>query len=191
MDYQFMTPPFETVPFQEMSKRQAEQYLNWFLTERGNRIHLLEQYINQFDHSVCLDYSTESLVNLWRWFESQIEWEDKTEDELHREWIDRPQRFKNTIPYNKKKMSGLTNALCLDISIYFAEILIANNPTIHWGIKTSPKALDGVNRPILLGFSNGISVFPYTLMQVLTRKSTREKNENRLYDLYMKWCDNI
>lgn len=191
MNYQFMIPPFEIIPFQNMSKKQADQYYRWFLVEKGNRVQLLEQYVTQFDDSIVLDYSIDSLVNLWRWFETQIEWEDKTEDELINERIIRPKEFKDVVPYNKKKLTVLTSALCMDISIYFGEMIIANNPTIYWGYKTSPKGLDGVNRPLLLGFSHGISVFPYTLIQVLTRKSSREKDEKRLYDLYLKWCENI
>lgn len=31
MSYTAMTLPFETVPFNEMKKKQAEQYFNWYV----------------------------------------------------------------------------------------------------------------------------------------------------------------
>ena len=191
MDYKLMTTPFKLIPFHDMSKNQANQYYLWFLSVKEERIRWLEEYISLDDKDINLDYSPESLVKVWNWFESKIQWENKTEEEIKLEVDRRPEKYRNSTPYCTQKMTTLTLAIAMDISIYFGEMLIVNNPTIYWGYRTRPKQLDGVNRPVLLGFRYAGCVFPYTLIQVLIRKSTEEKNSNRLLELYSKWSKNV
>ncbi len=105
--------------------------------------------------------------------------------------IGRPEWMRPNILANTKKMTILTLALAMDISIYFGEALIHNHSSIYWGRKSTPKKLDGINRPILLGFKGDICVFPYTLINVIIRKDSEEKNLNRLYNLYNIWCKNV
>ncbi len=186
-----METPFALTPFGDMSKKQADQYYQWFLTEKEHRIQQLEQYVKQSTNNISLDKEPDSLIDLWEWFEGNIEWENKTEQELHNELDGQPNWMRPHILAETRKMTVLTLALGMDISIYFGETLIYNNPSIYWGYKTSPKKLDGVNRPILLGFKGEVCVYPYTLIQVCIRKSTEHKNKNQLYDLYNTWCNNV
>jgi|BioPla2DNA2_1021312.scaffolds.fasta_scaffold101836_3 hypothetical protein len=192
MDYPLMETPFALVPFSDMNKKQAEQYFHWFMQEKNKRLDQLEGYINKTNTvKVILDKSPESLIPLWEWFEYHNEWEEKAEDELRAELIGRPEWMQRHIIAETKTFTTLTLAIIMDISIYFSETLIQNNPTIYWGFKSSPKKLDGVNRPILLGFKGDINVFPFTLVKVCARKSTRSKNKNQLYNLYNTWCKNV
>lgn len=70
--------------------------------------------------------------------------------------------------------------------------MIYNNPKIYWGVETTPKSLVGVNWPRLMGFSDGkMSVWSYNLICVCMRKSLREKNSKRLYELYEIWVEDI
>ena len=159
---------------------------------KNKRLDQLEGYINKTNTvKVILDKSPESLIPLWEWFEYHNEWEEKAEDELRAELIGRPEWMQRHIIAETKTFTTLTLAIIMDISIYFSETLIQNNPTIYWGFKSSPKKLDGVNRPILLGFKGDINVFPFTLVKVCARKSTRSKNKNQLYNLYNTWCKNV
>lgn len=41
-NYREMQLPFTTVPFEEMSKKQAMQYLNWYIETLDERITYLE-----------------------------------------------------------------------------------------------------------------------------------------------------
>ena len=192
MDYPLMETPFTLVPFNEMNKKQVGQYFQWFMVEKDKRLYQLEQYINKNNPAkVILDKSPESLIPLWERFEDQIEWEEKTEDELKAELIGRPEWMQRHIIAETKTFTTLTLTIVMDISIYFGETMIRNNPTVYWGFKSSPKKLDGVNRPILLGFKGDINVFPFTLVRVCARKSTRSKNKNQLYNLYNTWCKNV
>ena len=191
MNYQLMETPFKLVPFHSMSHKQAEQYFQWFITEKDKRIQQLEKFIKCDDESINLDYSEESLLKVWKWFEPKIMFENKTDEELEIEIAKRPEKFKTSIPHSPQKITTFTLALAMDISIYWGETLVVNNPTIYWGYKTSSKTLDGINRPVLLGFRYAGCVFPYTLIQVLIRKSAKEKNGSRLFELYSKWIKNV
>ena len=191
MNYPLMETPFALTQFEEMSRKQAEQYFQWFLTEKEHRIKQLEQYIKQSDKSISLDKTPESLIGLWEWFEANIEWVSKTEEDFTNEMVGRPDWMRPHILESTKKMTILTLALAMDISIYSGETLIASNPSIYWGYKTSPKKLMGVNRPILLGFKGDINFFPYNQIQVCMRRSTREENKYELQELYKIWCNNV
>ena len=151
----------------------------------------LEDFISQSGGSISLDKTPESLVGLWKWFEDRIEWEDKTEKEIADESSSIPEQFRDVVPVSTKKLSVQTLALAMDISIYWGETLIANNTGVHWGYKTSPKKLEGVNRPqLILDAMDGLATFPYAMILVCIRKSSKEKSENRLYDLYKTWSRN-
>lgn len=191
MDYPLMETPFILVPFKEMNKKQVEQYFNWFIQEKEKRMTQLEICVNQEIKSVVLDKTPESLIPLWDWFESHIEWEDKTEEELKDELVGRPEWMYPHILVHTKKATILTMALERDIAIYFAETLINNHPNIYWGYRMKPKRLDGVNQPILLGFKGDISVNYRRLVNVCLLKSSRKKDKNQLYELYNIWCENV
>ncbi|WP_443596552.1 hypothetical protein [Agathobacter sp.] len=42
MQYNGMTPPFELIPFEDMKKKQAEQYFVWYIDTIEQRIQNLE-----------------------------------------------------------------------------------------------------------------------------------------------------
>lgn len=75
----------------------------------------------------------------------------------------------------------------LDIAIYFAEVIVRNNPSIHWGYYVKPKNRSSVNQPVLLGFKFDKEMNPREIVVNCIRKSDKELDPNRLYDLYHVW----
>ncbi len=191
MNYPIMETPFILLPFEEMKKKQVEQYFQWYMTEKANRIRQLSEFINQETNKVLLDNSAESLIDLWEWFESHIEYQEKTERELHDELSGKPLWIQEILKNNTKRLTLLTMALAEDIAIYFSETMIKNHSEIRWGYRMRPKKLNGVNQPILLGFHGDISVNPRRLVSVCISKSTDEKNKYQLYETYKKWEESI
>ncbi len=192
MDYPLMETPFVLVPFEEMNKKQVEQYFQWFMTEKDKRIHQLEQYINKNNtEKVVLDKSPESLIPLWEWFEYQIEWEERSEKEIEDEVKGKPEWIREILLQDTKKMTILTMALTTDIATYFGETLIHNNPGIRWGYLLKPIRLDGVKEPILLGFKKNISMNPRRATSVCVLRSSKNRNRNELYETYNLWLRKI
>lgn len=187
MEYKLMEPPFDVIPFQDMNKKQAEQFFNWFMSEKENRIRQLQAYINESDPSIVLDKTPDSLLELWEWFEPNIEWKEIEEEELKRRLIGKPEWIKQIIMEEKYEQTTLTKAISVDIATYFGDTLIENNPEVKWCYRRRPKTLDGVNQPILEGFYTGVSANPRTLVEVCIFKSRDEKCMGRLLDLYGIW----
>ena len=118
MNYPLMEMPFKITSFELLTKKQAEQYFQWFLEVKESRMQQLEDFISQSGGSISLDKTPESLVGLWKWFEDRIEWEDKTEKEIADESSSIPEQFRDVVPVSTKKLSVQTLVLAMDISIY-------------------------------------------------------------------------
>lgn len=191
MEYPLMEPPFVLVSFNDMNKKQAEQYFIWYMLEKEKRIKQLEQYVNRDPRRVVLDKSPESLIPLWEWFEDRIEWEKRPEEEMKEEFLGEQERIRNILLQNTKQITGLTMALAEDIAIYFSDTLIFNNPTVHWGYKMKPKKLDGVKQPIILGFKGDICVNPRSLVELCILRSSRKKSKEELFGTYTILLRNI
>jgi len=189
--YPIMEPPFEFVPFEEMKKKQAEQYFNWYMTQIEDRIKQLNEFINLENKKLVLDKTPESLIDLWEWFQEHIEYEDKTEEEINKSCEGQPEWFQEILRHSTIKMTLLTMALAEDIAIYFSETMIHNHPQVHWGYLMKPKKLDGVNQPILLGFKGNDCANPIGLISVCIYNSTEKKNKYELYETYNIWVKHI
>lgn len=158
MQYNGMTPPFELISFEDMKKKQAEQYFVWYIDTIEQRIQNLEKYINLTGTRMVLDKTPNSLIELWDWFSNHIEVCTKDEQELMLESTMRPDWIKAHIMSDRRKLSLNTIMIAVDISAYFGEVFIKNNPNIYWGYLSKPKKLHGINRPRLLGFAGDMSV---------------------------------
>ena len=135
---------------------------------------------------IDFDYSPESLIPLWRWYETIIVSEKKTEEEIEAEKKNTPEWLHSQI--SEEKISMNTLKFGMDIAIYFAEVMIRNSEgTLHWGYVTKPKNYINVNRPVVSGFKAGKDLNPSRTVYVLTLKSEEEKNEKRLYNSYYVW----
>lgn len=189
MEYTAMIIPFETVCFDEMNKKQAEQYFDWFIRTKGERLKRLQEYIFNDNKEIILNNNPESLIELWKWFEGKIELVKKSEEEMRKEAEGMPGWMKSHILKNPIRFTVNTWVLAYDISVYLGEVVITNNPQIYWGYLTKPKRLHGVNVPRLLGFQGDMSVYLYGRIEVCMWKSVENTNERYLYDVYMKCCD--
>jgi hypothetical protein len=184
MQYNGMTPPFELIPFEDMKKKQAEQYFVWYIDTIEQRIQNLEKYINLTGTHMVLDKTPNSLIELWDWFSNHIEVCTKDEQELMLELAMRPNWIKAHIMSDRRKLSLNTIMIAVDISAYFGEVFIKNNPNIYWGYLSKPKKLHGVNRPRLLGFAGDMSVYPYGRVEMCIWKTIETVDNMHLFNMY-------
>ena len=167
MQYNGMTPPFDLIPFEDMKKKQAEQYFVWYIDTIEQRIQNLEKYINLTETHMVLDKTPNSLIELWDWFSNHIE-----------------VCTKDDIMSDRRKLSLNTIMIAVDISAYFGEVFIKNNPNIYWGYLSKPKKLHGVNRPRLLGFAGDMSVYVYGRVEVCIWKTIETVDNMHLFNMY-------
>jgi len=188
--YNLMVPPFKFVPFEKMNKTQAVKYCDWYVLQTESRIIELKKRTSTHDviHPV-FDDSVDSFIPLWEWFESQIVLTPKSQEEIQQEMVGRPQWMQEMIQQKTDRLSNLTIAMAIDISFYFAKVFMRNNPTISWGVRTKPKGLASVNRPVLIGFINDMLLDPSKVVIVSAQKSSHSPCRTRLFDLYQTWIN--
>lgn len=186
MTYELMIPPFEYQGYKELKKKQVEEYFQWYIKQTEHRVEVLGKFLKIQGEQIELDYSVESLISVWRWYEKNIIIENKTEEEYKREKEKYPEWMKNEI--SDRKISMDTYKYGMDVAIYFAEVIIRNSSEkIYWGYFTKPKNRMSVNQPVLLGFNGDMDLNPRLVVVNCTRQSSREKQETRLYEMYKKW----
>ncbi|MDE6994569.1 MAG: hypothetical protein K2P41_09110, partial [Lachnospiraceae bacterium] len=179
---------FDNYAFFELAPKQAKEYFLWYMNEIPNRIALLWEYMKQeHPETEPFDYSPESLISLWEWYETKIEQVPMTAKEIEARVKIFPQHLESEIRKNKNKFTDETLSLALDISIYLGEAVVKNYPHLHWNYRTRPKREFSVYRPVIDGLNNKMTFEPSQVLFVLMLKSTKEQNRNRLYDLYHHW----
>lgn len=178
------------IKFDEFTPKMAKEYFDWYINDREHRLRILKEYLREIHEDVTLDFSPESLIPLWGWYETQIVEEDKDPCELQYEKEQYPEWVRDHI--SDKKISMETLKYAWDIAIYFAEVMVRNNKEkISWGYITKPKRNFYVNRPVLKGFAFTKLLDPRHIVYICTLKSAESKDSNRLYDLYYVWLEYI
>lgn len=185
MKYEIMELPFKFHQFDELSKKQADIFYKWYVGQISHRIDVLKKYVHSEEKEIAFDFSPESLIPLWEWFEQKIVIEKKTEEELKNEYDRYPDWMYDEI--SKTKISMETLDIGMDIAIYFAEVIRKQYPEkIYWGYFTKPKNQMYVNQPVLLGFRADIPLCPTQIVKVCIWKSSENAKKTRLYDVYQK-----
>ena len=186
MEYDMMTCPFEYDSFKNLRKKEAEKYFNWYVNQIEYRITALKEAVLQDRRKIALNYSLESLIPLWDWYETKIRLVNKSEDELKKEFAKYPKWLHSEIL--RTKISPETLSYGMDIAVYFAEVVIREScGRIRWGYFTTPRNRMSVNEPVLLGFKGNMDMNPRLVIVNCTRRSSREANRDRLIDLYHTW----
>lgn len=156
------------------------------MSQIDHRIQVLKQYIRGENFSVEFDYSPESLIPLWEWYEGHIVLEKKSRKEYRQELRQYPEWMKEHISKTKVSMMK-TMKFGSDIALYFAEAVRKNSDgKISWGYFTGKK-MASVNRPVLMGFMKNMYMDPQTIIYTCTLCSAKKRDKNILLDKYDVW----
>lgn len=91
--YKQIVFPVKIEDFARLNKKKTQEYFDWYISHMEERLQYLTEYMHKDDSTVNLDFSVESLIPVWRWFETKIEFCEKDrceyDDELKKypEWI--------------------------------------------------------------------------------------------------------
>lgn len=185
MQYEKMNPPFESISFVEMNKKQAQEYFEWYMNQINIRISLLKSEITKDGENMDFDFSVESLIPLWNWYRKKITFRELSENEYNDLIHSYPDWMKEHI--SRYNLSYETLLYGEDVAIYFAQVFIHNNPTIKWGYFTKPKNRASVNEPTLLGFKYDKDLNPRLIIENITRRADKENQGDSLFDIYQVW----
>ncbi len=179
---------FDNYAFFELTPKQAKEYFLWYTSEIPNRIALLWEYIKQErPEAEPFDYSPESLIPLWEWYETKIEQVPMTAKEIESRVRMFPKYLESEIQKNTKKFTDETLSLALDISIYLGEVVVKNHPHLRWNYRTRPKREISVYRPVIDGLNYKMTLDSSRIVFVQMLTSVKEQNKNHLYVIYRHW----
>jgi len=192
MEYLLMQPPFEMKPFKDMTKKEAQSHFDWYVGEIPNRVELLKNAYSATSgiDKADLDYSSESLIKLWQWYINNADVEEKSEEAKNLEIEQYPEWIQKNL--SNKKISIGWMSIAMDIAIYFAECFIKEYSNIVWSFVSKPKSLAYINKPVLVGFKNGLDLDSTNIVRVLTSKIVDgEKDSNALLKIYKTWSEKV
>jgi hypothetical protein len=168
--YPKMVAPFPVKPFDQMTKKEAKQYFDWYVGQMDVRIGLLKGIYKDSGGEGELDETPESLTPLWNWFTKRVRARPMTERDFDYEREQArlvaaaarskgaqvseaqikvaEQFFVEQAKHSGVRLSEETEALCVDVAFYLVKALMNNYPTVHWRIGTGKRYVY-YNQPIL------------------------------------------
>lgn len=198
MNYPWVAPPFEMKSFEEMNKKEAKQFFDWYISQIPSRIEVLKEIT---ENKIPLDYSKESLISLFTWYLSQITIYKLSDKEIEAELEDLRQYpdfvfedEKERLLANPVELKKEDYALAMDIAIYYGETIIKNYPQVKWTFFTKPKSYAYLNEPILSCEDNEIFYErnPRRLLKVIIGYIKKNDIENStLYESFLMDASNI
>lgn len=193
ISYDILIPPLKK-PFEKFTPKEAEDYFIWHKNQLKNRI----EYLQNFS-GVNLNYSINSLNDIWNWFLKNAKIEKTPAikiKELKSQLKNQPREIVNDILSEQSKQFSLeTEYIMRDIAMYFGELYIRNNPSISWGFHTDVKVDSFANMPLLIGFEDRDFTPPFKvhfepvfmIRGLACNLFDGEQKKEDLLDLYNKW----
>jgi len=144
--YDFSISP-QGYNYSMMTEHDAESHFNWFLNNISSRIKYLQSFCPD---NIKLDYSYESLIDLWAFFLNIARTEKIPKNkynELQKKYSALGDDF-----IGVRQLTVATEYLARDIGIYLSEIFKKTSSDVYWHFSVKPKSYFFVNRPMLAGF---------------------------------------
>lgn len=184
MSYSIIQPPF-TLVFRDMSKKELEDYNNWFHKVMPERIQILIAAVKStrgFEYWKS-DCSPESLEGLGDWFLAQAETRPRTQEEIDE--IQNRSSFPINVP--SEDLTNRTFSLAMDIGMYVSQVFLKNRPSLQWSQPLGNKKFVDYGQSVLISF--GAAPFNPVRMMVtlaygLVCKSKSGKSLRELYDIW-------
>ena len=193
LDYNILIPPLNK-PFRKFTQKEAENYFIWHKSQLKPRIEYLQNYA-----CVDLNYSVDSLNNIWDWFIkiAEIEKTPKIKiKELKNQLKNQPKEIiEDVLNEQSKQFSLETEYIIRDIAMYFGEVYVRNNASITWGYHTDVKLDSFANMPLLVGFEDRDFKPPFKthfepvfmVRGVACNLFDGDQTKEDLSELYNKW----
>ena len=193
LNYDILVPPFYK-PFEKFNSKEAEIYFKWYISQLKNRIDYLEGYSD-----TSLNYSVNSLVDIWEWFLNIAEIEKTPKikrAEIIKQLKGQPKEIAEAVLKDQSKQFSLkTEYILRDIAMYFGEVYVKNNSSISWGYHTDVKLNSFANMPLLVGFEDRdykppfkASLEPVRMLHIQACNIFDGSQSNDdLYNLYKTW----
>jgi hypothetical protein len=181
--YKLIEPPFQSLKFEKMSKKELKDYARWFHEVLPRRVEVLAEAVRQSPgfEQWTPSLAPDSLASLGPWFKAQVNVRQRTPEELNalpahiRDWA-------------KDELTDRTISVAMDVGMYLSQVFLANKPTLQWDqIFGSNKFID-YGQPVLTGLGNNVPFNPVRMMITMAYGlADKTKGSNALRQLYDYW----
>ena len=189
MNYPLITiPKLLDKPFFEMNKKEAQAYLDWFLSIKEERLEILNKAIINSDNKEWrFDFTVTSLTPLFNWFKSVITIRNKSQEEIKIEEEKITGLLKGQIDVGETTFTNETVSICSDIGLYFGEVL-KKEKDLEWSFVLKPKRYVEYAQPILVKQDAKVDLNPRAILENVARKILDKSfEEDELVKLYNVW----
>jgi hypothetical protein len=183
--YHRFEPP-EKLDFQGWTRGEARSYFEWFMNQIPERLSELRKLGKRLNQDCRLDGSRESLFCLGKILVGHAETRPSTPKELAEDANDLPPHLKPFVEIEEWQLTEDTISLCVDVGIYFAEVLRQEHPSLEWKLWTRKTV--GHHRPALVGFQGNVPLDPIRIaINIALGKARGQHGETRLRELFDVW----
>ena len=185
MAYSIVQPPFPTLAFHEMSRRDLDTYGAWFRQVMPERIAVLEAAVRDSSPSWRADGSPDSLALLGEWFAGQVETRAMTKEEAD----EITSRLTFPIDVPGEELTQRTFSLAMDVGLYFGHVVATNLAGTRWVTSFKNRREIDYGQPVLAGF--GLKQLNPVRIAVILAYAIASKDQGggRLRELYDVWAD--
>jgi hypothetical protein len=189
MTYATIQPPF-TLAFPDMRKKELDQYFEWFMGIRSQRLSELAEAVRGTAgyEGWQPDGTPASLDFLGKWFAEQADVRARTDEELKS--IEGRLLFPMDI--QGKELTTRTLSLAMDVGMYLSQVFLKNHQNLEWHQPLENKKFIDYGQPVLVKFRPG----PFnpvrmvvTLAYGLVNKQKSAEGLRNIYDIWSKLVD--
>jgi hypothetical protein len=178
------------------SREQAREYFDWFLQELEPRAETLRAVIAHVGDACPLDFGPTSLDCAGDFLKQHV----RTRLLRPEERVAEREELAGQIPPGAVDvvlglaggwaLDDATRFLCLDIGMYFGEVMRRAHRSLEWTLWT--RRTIELNRPVLTGFSRGEPLDPVGLMEGVAIGMARGKHgPSRVAELFAVWSSRV
>jgi hypothetical protein len=170
--------------------KQARRYFEWFVSQIPTRLEALRHaVVSNGGSQISLDLSPASLAPLGAWLDTHLELRTRTAQEIERDTQSIPEWLRSEV--EDSTFTDETVFLCIDVAIYFAEVLRQEYPALEWDFVRGPKNDADLYQPVLRSFGNAhlnpVAVMLVTAQRVRNGDSAAEMLP-RVYAVWTQWA---
>ena len=175
--------------FHNRSRKELMIYSEWFYQNKEQRMFELNRAIQQFTGKMWQqDYSINSLAELNLFLLNSIKSENLSKQELE----EKKKRVPTYITIQDWDLTVKSRSLLVDVGIYWGEVIIYNNNSLHWEQFFSRNKNDNDYGHMVIMLKNSQRINPIWLMYIQGLKIIKGTvSQTFLNDLYSIWTSYI
>lgn len=175
-----------------MTPKQSKENFDWFMSKIPER---MRYFRNRCAEDLCtsaenLDYSSNSLKSVWKWFIGTAKIEKTPKRDL--EQMEEAAKIFGSSYVNKEQFTVATQFILRDIGMYLGQAYVLNYKPLYWTFYTKPKNDINVNQPVIAGFTvNGNNTYfnPIHMAKIQAANIfNHTAQDSDLYKIFVKWA---